>query len=106
MQATLSMQRVSTPFVSPIQRKINEGHISKILEIVEKDDERTFADAQSSKKYTLVYVIIFSLLFVFATVFLTNKNEELYKEVLKFFIVFLGGLGSGFGLGKYGKKDD
>lgn len=45
VQATLSMQRISTPFGSPLQGKINEEHISKILEIVEKDDERTFAYA-------------------------------------------------------------
>ncbi|WP_226889842.1 hypothetical protein [Nostoc sp. MG11] len=38
VQTTLSMQRISpTPFISPIQEKINESHISKILEIVEKD---------------------------------------------------------------------
>lgn len=101
VQATLSMQRISTPFVSPLQEKINEEHISKILDIVEKDDERTFADAQSSRKYTLINTVIILTFFGFLTVFLVNKDVEVYREVLKLAIAFAGGLGSGFGLKGY-----
>jgi hypothetical protein len=85
----------------------NETHVTKILELAEKDDERAFADAQASKKYILGYVLIFSVLFIFATVFLVGQNTELYKEMLKLLAMFLGGLGSGFGLKGYldRKKD-
>lgn len=55
-----SMQRFSGPVPSPLLKKINEEHISKILDITAKGDEREFSDAQSSKKYNLVYVLIAS----------------------------------------------
>ena len=46
VEATLSMERISSSsLVSPISEKINEQHIDKILNIVEKDDERAFADS-------------------------------------------------------------
>ncbi|MBD1920520.1 hypothetical protein H6F77_05385 [Microcoleus sp. FACHB-831] len=101
MQATLSMQRISTPFGSPLQDKINEGHISKILDIVEKDDERTFADAQAARKYTLINTVIILIFFGLLTVFLVNKDVEVYRELLKLTVAFAGGLGSGFGLKGY-----
>ncbi|MDM9384887.1 hypothetical protein QUB80_29965 [Chlorogloeopsis sp. ULAP01] len=64
VQATLSMQRVSSSsLISPIQDKINEQHISRILDIVEKDDERAFADTQSARLYTLITIIIFLVFF-------------------------------------------
>lgn len=107
MEIGFSMQRFSGLLPSPFLTKINETHISKILEIAEKDDERSFVDAQSSKKYIFACVLIFCALFVFATVFLMGKDKELYKEILKLLAMFLGGLGSGFGLKGYldGKKE-
>jgi hypothetical protein len=101
VQATLSMQRISMPLTSNYQDKINEEHISKILDIVAKDDERTFADTQSARKYTLINTIIVLIFFGFLTVFLVNKDVEIYREVLKLSIAFAGGLGSGFGLKGY-----
>lgn len=102
-----SMQRFSGPVPSPLLKKINEEHISKILDIAAKGDEREFDDAQSSKKYDLIYVLIASGLFVFATIFLANKDIELYKEVLKFLGIYLAGVGSGYGINKVlGDKDN
>jgi hypothetical protein len=101
MQATLSMQRISTPLVSPILEKVNENHISKILEIAEKEDERLFADTQSARKYTLINTILILGFFGFLTVFLVNKDIAAYQEILKIIIIFGGGLGSGFGLKGY-----
>jgi hypothetical protein len=101
MQATLSMQRISKPLVSPILEKVNENHISKILEIAEKEDERLFADTQSARKYTLINTILILVFFGFLTVFLVNKDIAVYQEILKIIIIFGGGLGSGFGLKGY-----
>ena len=101
VQATLSMQRISTPFVSPIVEKVNESHISKILEIVEKEDERVFADTQAARKYALIYTIVVLLFLGFLTVFLVNKDVAVYQDILKIIIIFGGGLGSGFGLKGY-----
>ncbi len=96
----MSMQRIG-PMPNPIAEKITETHISKILDIAENDDKMSFEDSKESRKYTLIYVVIFSLLFVFATVYLVAADKELYKEFIRLFAAFLGGLGSGFGLKSY-----
>ncbi|MBF0472572.1 MAG: hypothetical protein HQK91_07390 [Nitrospirae bacterium] len=89
---------------SPITKKINEEHITKIIELSgkeidnnEKENERYFSDAQSSRRYNLTYVIIFCLMFGFITVYLCSTDTSLYKEVIKSLILYGGGFGSGFG---------
>jgi hypothetical protein len=53
----LSMQRISSPWVSPLLDKITETHISKIIELAEKEDDRIFSDTQQARKYRLVNTI-------------------------------------------------
>jgi hypothetical protein len=97
----MSMQQRIGPKPSPFAEKINEKHIDKILEIAEKDDQRSFEDSKESRKYTLRYVLVFAVLFVFSTIYLVSADKELYKEVVKLFAVFFGGFGSGFGIKSY-----
>jgi hypothetical protein len=102
VQATLSMQRISSSsLVSPIQDKINEQHITQILDIVEKDDARTFADSQSARVFNLVTILIFLAFFTFLTIFLVNKDVVVYQDILKIIVIFGGGFGSGFGYKGY-----
>ncbi|MDY0164766.1 hypothetical protein [Desulfobotulus sp.] len=100
LEIGMSMHRLG-PVPHPLVDKINETHITRILELAEKDDERSFRDAAENRKYTLIYVLVFAVLFIFATVFLVGSDKELYREVIKLFAVFLGGLGSGFGIRSY-----
>ena len=100
MEFGLSAHRFG-PMQHPLAEKVNEKHIDKILDISEKDAERSFKDAGETRKFTLIYVVIFVILFVFITIFLVGSDKELYKEVIKLFAVFLGGLGSGFGIKSY-----
>ncbi len=102
--AVLSIERYSGPFPPQFFEKINEQHISKILEITERDEERTLEDAKSSRKYTFGYVLTFVGLLVFLTVFLVHEDTELYKEVFKLLIVFGGGLGSGLGINQWMRR--
>ncbi|MCD4692692.1 MAG: hypothetical protein K8R79_07255 [Calditrichales bacterium] len=104
VQIGMSMQRTSMPVYPQLLSKLNEGHITKILDLSEKDDDRVFKDIQSSRKFTLTYVIIFIALFVFITLFLVGKNPALYQDILKVIVVFAGGLGSGYGLKTYLEK--
>lgn len=96
----MMMQGVG-PVPNPLTKKITEKHIDKILEIAAKDDERTFENAKNFRIYMLIYILSFIGLFVFLTIFLVGSDKELYKEVLKLFATFLGGLGSGFGVKSY-----
>lgn len=99
----MSMQRFG-PMPNPIAEKLTPNHIDKILNIAEKDDERSYKDTGQSRKYTLIYILIFAALFIFTTIFLVGSDKELYKETMKLFSVFLGGLGSGFGIRSYMDK--
>ncbi|MCP4134378.1 MAG: hypothetical protein GY754_25615 [bacterium] len=51
-----SMQRLSGPLPSPLMDKVTEEHITKVLEISEKDDERAYESIQTSRKFNLIYV--------------------------------------------------
>ncbi len=100
MEIGMSMQRFG-PGPNPIAEKIDGKHIHKILEIAAKDDERSFEDSKESRKFTLIYLLVFAVLFIFTTVFLVGSDKDLYKEIIKLFSVFLGGLGGGFGIKSY-----
>ncbi|MDZ8104852.1 MAG: hypothetical protein RM338_04400 [Nostoc sp. DedQUE12a] len=97
----LSMGRFSASSISPILNKINQQHITKILESVEKDSERAYLDAQEARKYNLVAICIFVAVFVFLTVFLVNKDVAVYQDILRLLIIFGGGFGSGLGFKIY-----
>lgn len=92
---------VAGPTRHPVLSKINEGHISTLLEQSGKDDERAFEDKQSVRKYGVFYALLASALFVFLTVYLVQVDLAIYQEVLKIIVVFAGGVGSGFGLKSY-----
>lgn len=77
--------------------KVETSHITQFLNNDAAQDERVFKDSQISKRYTLTYVILFCGLFVFITVFLVDRNVSVYTDLLKIFIAFAGGFGSGFG---------
>lgn len=89
----------------PFLKKINEEHISKILDLSENESKRVFEDTQSTKKYNLAYVLIFCALFVFSIVYLGDKNPDLLKEILKYLAVFAGGGGFGYALRAYRNKE-
>jgi hypothetical protein len=86
---------------SSFQEKINEQHISTILESVEKDSERVFKDTQEARIYSVIYIVIILLFFSFLTVFLVNKDVAIYQDILKVLIIFGGGFGSGIGFKGY-----
>ncbi|WGV27045.1 hypothetical protein [Halotia branconii] len=101
IKTVLSMGRFSASSISPILDKINQQHITKILESVEKDSERAFIDAQDARKYNFLAICIFVAVFVFLTVFLVNKDIVVYQDILRILIIFGGGFGSGLGFKIY-----
>ncbi|BAZ32330.1 hypothetical protein NIES4074_48320 [Cylindrospermum sp. NIES-4074] len=97
IRTILSMSRLSSPSSSPILEKINQQHITKILDSVEKDSERSFIDIREARIYNFIAVCIFVFVFVFLTVFLVNKDVVVYQDILRILIIFGGGFGSGLG---------
>jgi len=95
----------SGPIPNPLFKKITEAHIDKVLDLSEKDSERDYEDAKSTRKYGLVYVIIILIFLGAMTVFLVNADKELYKQVLNALLPFLAGLAGGYGLKAYQDRD-
>ena len=101
----MSMESFAGSLPSPIESKINEKHIDKILEIKERYDERRFKDINQSRRFSFAYVLMGAGLFVFLALFLVGKNTDLFKEIIKLFIAFVGGMGLGYGI-KLKKSND
>jgi hypothetical protein len=98
----------SGPVFHPVTKKITEGHIDKILDQSEKDSQRGFQDAQSSRRYGFAVFLVICALFVFLTVFLASVDKELYRDAIKILVGFGGGFGSGLAFKAYidRNKDD
>nr|VFK32369.1 MAG: hypothetical protein BECKMB1821I_GA0114274_103229 [Candidatus Kentron sp. MB]VFK75855.1 MAG: hypothetical protein BECKMB1821H_GA0114242_103329 [Candidatus Kentron sp. MB] len=96
----MSMHRFG-PMPNPLAEKLNEKHIDKILELSAKSEEQSFKGRAQSRWFTLIYALLLAALFTFVTIFLVQADKDLYKEALKLFTVFIGGLGGGFGIKSY-----
>jgi hypothetical protein len=103
---SFSLQAFTGPVFHPVLKKVNEGHIDKVLDQSEKDSDREFQLEQSSKIYNLVYVLIFAALFIFITIYLANLDKELYRDVLKVLVGFIGGFGGGYGYKAFRDRDE
>jgi hypothetical protein len=98
---SISMGSFSRSILSPLESKINEKHIDKILDIKEKYEDNIFKDTQSARKFHLIYILIGVVLFVFLTLFLVTRDKDLFKEIIKLFITFVGGIGAGYAIKSY-----
>lgn len=101
VKSSIMMQRYTGPMPNPLFSKINENHIDKILDLAQKEDENSFSDAQSSKRYSMAYFVIFIGVFVFITLYLAKDNKELFSDILGVIISIAGGFGGGYGYKSY-----
>lgn len=95
------MQRISGPIPNPVLSKLNEKHIDKILEISSKEEDNSFKDSQSNKKFNFAYFIVMVLLIIFLVVFLVKDYKDILLELSKIGIAIVGGFGGGFGYKTY-----
>jgi hypothetical protein len=105
MHMFMSRERYIGPLPNPIASKINEKHIDTVLENSEKDSEREFKSGIHQKYFSAFIIIVFVGLFIFLTIWLSEKNKDLYMDILKIVIGFLGGFGSGYGIKAYRDKN-
>lgn len=99
-----SMQRYSGSMPNPLLSKLNEKHISDIIDIGKQEETNTYKDSQSNKVYNLLYVLLGIGVFVFLLVFLVGKDKDLLMEILKIIVIFGGGFGGGIGYKTYLNK--
>lgn len=79
----ISMQRISGPMLNPLLSKINEKHIDRILDIAQKEEDNSYKDAQSTKKYSLVYFVIIILFISFLIYYLVDKDKSLLLTIIE-----------------------
>jgi hypothetical protein len=99
---------MKSPMYPPFLDKIEKEHISQALNTMDKQVDNDYKDKQSSKKYTVVYVILGIALFVFLTVYFINtNNKDFLMEIIKIIILLGGGGFGGFGISEIRhKKND
>lgn len=86
---------------NPIAGKITSEHITQVIGNAESDSQRIY----KSQWFSLGYAVLALAFLVFVFIYLPTVDKELFVEVLKLLLTFLGGLGAGFGIAKYkGKK--
>jgi len=103
------------PVANPLHRKMNESHITQVLDLAAKHDEREFElqktaqnherdDAQSFRRYTFATFVIATALIVLLVVTFREKPEVLVP-LLSGVGGLLGGFAAGFGVGKSRQGD-
>ena len=98
MVSTMLRASYSGPMPNPIFEKFTEKHIDKFLDYTQKDDDNSYKFRCSNRWFILAYVLLCIAIFVFLVLFLLPNNRDLLIELLKLFVAFAGGLGSGFGI--------
>ena len=87
----------SGPMQNPLARKLNEGHITKIIDNTEKEDQRLFQNAREERKVGLTVFFGILIPVVGLLVFFTLSNKI---EVLIPMLSALVGFGGGYGIGR------
>ena len=82
-------------FYPQLANSINEKHIDKLLDISDKAEDREFELKNKQENHRLIYVVLGIALFVFLTIFLAKDSQDIFLDVLKIGLGFLGGWGAG-----------
>ncbi|HPX75415.1 MAG TPA: hypothetical protein PLW77_02405 [Bacteroidales bacterium] len=85
----------------PVLSKINEKHIDKLLDIAQKEEDNSYKDAQSTKRYSLVYFILIVIFISFLIFYLADKDKSLLLAIIEKGLYILGGFGGGYGFKAY-----
>lgn len=86
------------PIFPPYFEKVTEEHLSRVLELGDKQDERQFEFAKRRQNITTGVIAGIFVLIIFFTVFmLMNGERNLYWDIIKIILGFAGGFGAGYG---------
>lgn len=81
-----------------ITDKLTDNHITKILELNEKQIEYEHEAERQGRSNLLFIYIITAIFFLAITVFLVIYNKDsLLMDIMKIFVAFAGGFGVGMG---------
>ncbi|MFH1154369.1 MAG: hypothetical protein V1793_11180 [Pseudomonadota bacterium] len=96
--AMMSSSSMGGPRHHPLFEKFTEEHVHKYLDYIQKDDDNEFSLRSSNRWFYLFYTTLGVCFFLFLVIYLLPNNKVFLDEILKLFVTFAGGLGSGYGL--------
>jgi len=97
----------SAPVGHPLHHKMNDGHISTILDLAVKHDEREFELAkgqqnyQASSRWFRIAVFVLILVFVVILLAIFRDDREILVPLVTGLLGFAGGFGGGWGLARH-----
>ena len=86
------------PVRNPVLEKVTEEHITKVIELTGEDSK---ADRRYKMAYTVLGAIFGLIVFLVLTYHILPLDKELYKQLLQGLAVFVGGLGTGYGVQRW-----
>ena len=101
-----SVARSSGPSYHPIFEKFEAEHVTQFLKQTHETDREERQLRRGSRWFSLGYVVIGVLIFVFLTLFLLPDHADLYLEILKVLGIFGAGAAGGYGLRAYQDRKD
>ena len=94
---------MSGPMPHPIYSKIQPEHITKLLELTDKDNERDFRDKVLNHKWNFAWlVVIMGSIIAAILIFLYWNKSEYITPIITAIIAGLGGYG--FGKSRAGRE--
>lgn len=84
----------------PWKGRINEAHISQILDSTAIENERSYRDRLWERGFVILLMLIFIGFFLVLMFFLVKHDQSLFKDVFTAIAVFIGGFGLGRTFGK------
>ncbi|MCG8321093.1 MAG: hypothetical protein MI921_16440 [Cytophagales bacterium] len=92
------MQKYPGSFTPSIASKITKKHLDKILDLTKDDSDKNYKANLWNMGMRISILMIVTGLFVFLTYYFGRTDKELYLELVKVIIAFLGGVGIGYGM--------
>lgn len=100
-KSSISAVLSSTSNRHPLLEKVEPEHIHKILDYTHQDEQNSYKYACSNRFFRVGYVIIGLAFAAFLIIYLQPKDPQLFNDILKYVVGFLGGFGAGYGWKKY-----
>ncbi len=99
-----SIQSGVRPLTHPLFSKFTEAHIDKYLDYIQRDDDHAHQLEASNRWFYLVYFIMVLVTLSAAIVYLLPRDREFLQSIIQIIILVAGGIGTGYGLSKRGKR--
>ena len=93
--------QTTLPPSNPLLEKLNERHISTLLEHAGRKQDREFDLHRANLRYLLLYFLIALVVLGAAIIYLVPLDRALLDDIIKILVGLVGGFGAGYGFRSY-----